>query len=59
MLTAKKSHSIIGVNKVHFDLEYFGGKGLKITPIVKNDIAEISVEVFVKKLAETDGKIAH
>ena len=46
--------NIIGVNKTHFDLEYFGGKGIKITPIVNNSTAKISVEVFVKNLAETD-----
>ena len=46
--------NIIGVDKVHFDLEYFGGKGLKITPVVADGTAEVKVEVFVKNLSDTD-----
>ena len=44
--------NIICVNETHFDLEYFGGKGLMITPTVKGDGAEVDVKVFVKNLRE-------
>ena len=42
--------NIICVSETHFELEYFGGKGLMITPTVKGDSAKVDVEVFVKNL---------
>ena len=42
--------NIVCVNETHFDLEYFGGKGLMITPTVCGDDAKVDVEVFVKNL---------
>ena len=42
--------NLIGVSNTHFDLEYFGGTGLKITPTVENANAQVEVEVFVKNL---------
>ena len=42
--------NLIAVNNTHFDLEYFGGTGLKITPTVENANAQVEVEVFVKNL---------
>ena len=36
------------VNKDHFDLDYCGSKGLKITPEVKGSKAEVRVETFTK-----------
>ena len=50
--------SIIGVSESHFDLEYYGGKGLMITPTVNGDDAEVNVKVFVKNLADGQ-KIAY
>ncbi len=44
--------NIIAVNETHFDLEYFGGKGLKITPIVEGENAKVEVEVFAKNIKE-------
>ncbi len=44
--------NIIAVNETHFDLEYFGSKGLKITPIVNGNDASVEVEVFAKNIKE-------
>ncbi len=44
--------NIIAVNETHFDLEYFGSKGLKITPIVNGNDANVEVEVFAKNIKE-------
>ena len=46
--------NVIAVPKTHFDLEYFGGKGLKITPVMKDGKAEVTVEAFVSNLQEKD-----
>ena len=43
--------NLIAVNKTHFDLDYFGGKGLKITPTVEGKDATVEVEVFTTALA--------
>ena len=45
---------IISVPKTHFDLDYFGGKGLMITPVMEGKNANVSVEVFVKDMQEGD-----
>ena len=39
--------NIICVNESHFDLEYFGGSGIKVTPVVNGNDADVEVEVFV------------
>ncbi len=44
--------NIIAVSESHFDLEYFGSKGLKITPIVDGANAKVEVEVFAKNIKE-------
>ena len=44
--------NLIAVNNSHFDLEYYGGKGLVITPTVEGENAKVEVEVFVKNLTE-------
>ena len=43
--------NLIAVNKVHFDLDYYGGKGLKITPAVTGKNAMVEVEVFTTSLS--------
>ena len=40
--------NIIAVNKSHFDLDYHGGNGLKVTPEVADKNAKIDVEVFLR-----------
>ena len=44
--------NLIAVNKAHFDLDYFGGTGLMITPEVDGTNAKVEVEVFTTELAE-------
>ena len=46
--------NLIGVPATHFDLDYYGGKGLKITPVVDGKNANVEVEVFVTDLKEGD-----
>ncbi len=42
--------NIICVNETHFDLEYYGGSGIMVTPIVEGKNAKLDVSVFVKNL---------
>jgi len=44
--------NLICVSESHFDLEYYGGPGIKVTPIVDGDNANVEVEVFVKGMKE-------
>ena len=39
--------NIICVNESHFDLDYYGTPGIKVTPVMDGDAANIEVEVFV------------
>ena len=39
--------NIICVSESHFDLEYYGGPGIKVTPVMDGDNANVEVEVFV------------
>ncbi len=39
--------SIIAVNESHFDLDYYGGPGLKITPTVKGTDAVVEIDTFI------------
>jgi len=39
--------NIIAVNDSHFDLDYFGGPGIKVTPVVEGADGKLEVEVFV------------
>lgn len=45
--------NIIAVNESHFDLEYYGTPGIKVTPEVVGKDAKVEVEVFVKNVKET------
>ncbi|MGM9645006.1 MAG: glycoside hydrolase family 2 TIM barrel-domain containing protein [Eubacteriales bacterium] len=42
--------NLIAVNKAHFDLDYFGGTGLMITPEIDGANAKVEVEVFTTEL---------
>ncbi|MBR6633662.1 MAG: glycoside hydrolase family 2 protein [Clostridia bacterium] len=44
--------NLVAVNKAHFDLDYYGGNGLKITPAVEGKDASVEVEVFTTPLSE-------
>ncbi len=39
--------NIICVNNSHFDLDYYGGPGIAVTPEIKENDAEVTVETFV------------
>ena len=39
--------NIICVNNSHFDLDYYGGPGIAVTPIVDGDKANVDVEVWL------------
>ena len=47
--------NLICVNESHFDLDYYGGPGIKVTPVVEGSNANVEVEVFVTggKLGQT------
>ena len=44
--------NIIGVPASHFDLDYYGGPGIQVTPVVDGKDAKVEVAVFV-----TEGKL--
>ncbi|MBO5081966.1 MAG: glycoside hydrolase family 2 protein [Lachnospiraceae bacterium] len=44
--------NIIAVNNSHFDLDYYGGPGLMVTPEVKGEDADVAVEVFLTNPAD-------
>ncbi len=59
--------NLIGVNNSHFDLDYYGGPGIMVTPTVNGADADVAVEVFltnacdgqelVYKLKDAEGNI--
>ncbi len=44
--------NVICVNKSHFDLDYFGGTGIKVTPVMEGEDAKTTVEVFISEHKE-------
>ncbi|MBR5524697.1 MAG: glycoside hydrolase family 2 protein [Clostridia bacterium] len=44
--------NLVCVNKAHFDLDYYGAPGIKITPIVEGKDATVEVEAYVCGLTE-------
>ncbi|WP_419874886.1 glycoside hydrolase family 2 protein [Candidatus Pristimantibacillus sp. PTI5] len=39
--------SVITVTESHFDLDYYGGPGVEVTPVVNGSDAEVDVQVFL------------
>ncbi len=39
--------NIIAVNESHFDLDYYGGPGVQITPVVKGSDAVVEIKTFI------------
>lgn len=39
--------NIIAVNDSHFDLDYYGGPGIRVTPEVEGTAAKVAVEVYL------------
>ena len=44
--------NIVCVSDSHFDLDYYGGKGIAVTPIMNGANAEVGVEVWVTNAKE-------
>ena len=44
--------NIIAVSESHFDLDYYGGPGIAVTPVVNGTTASVGVEVFVTNKKE-------
>ena len=44
--------NLVCVNDSHFDLDYYGGPGIMVTPTVEGKDAKVEVEVFVKNLKD-------
>ena len=44
--------NLICVSESHFDLDHFGGTGLKVTPVMDGDDAKVAVETFVTNRKE-------
>ena len=49
--------NLVCVSDSHFDLDYYGGNGLMITPTVDGKDAKVEVEVFVKNLKENQSLV--
>ena len=49
-----RSVNVICVPATHFDLSYYGGKGLMITPVMDKNNANVGVEVFVTDMQDGD-----
>ena len=46
--------NLVGVNKTHFDLDYYGTPGIKITPEISGADANVEIEVYTNELSEGD-----
>ena len=44
--------NLVCVNKAHFDLDYFGGTGVVITPVVEGTNATVTVDAYATDLKE-------
>lgn len=44
--------NVIAVCKSHFDLDYFGGPGIKVTPLVQGKEALVELEAYVVNFSE-------
>lgn len=45
--------NLICVTESHFDLDFFGGSGLKITPVMEDNDAKVSVQTWVTNRKES------
>ena len=46
--------NIIAVQETHFDLDYFGGTGIQVTPVMDGKDAKVKVRTYVTDLREGD-----
>lgn len=46
--------SVICVPEAHFDLDFYGGPGIQVTPVVKGNAAEVEIKGFFTGLTGTE-----
>ena len=46
--------NIIAVHETHFELEYYGGKGIQVTPVMDGADAKVNVKVYVSNMQPGD-----
>ncbi len=46
--------NVIAVEEAHFDLDYYGGPAIMVTPTVEGDKAQVAVEVFLTDCTAED-----
>ena len=46
--------NIIAVNDTHFDLDYYGGKGIQVTPVMEGADANVAVKLYVTNMQSGD-----
>ncbi|MBR2988699.1 MAG: glycoside hydrolase family 2 protein [Clostridia bacterium] len=46
--------NIIAVNATRFDLDYYGGPGIMVTPTLGETDAEVEIETFITNIGESD-----
>jgi beta-galactosidase len=49
--------NIIAVSESHFDLDYYGAPGIKITPEISGNCANVEVEVFTENTNDTQSLV--
>ncbi len=49
--------NVIAVNESHFDLDYYGGPGIMVTPVMNGEDAKVDVEVFLT--GRKEGQTVH
>ena len=51
--------NILAVDDSHFDLDYFGGTGLMVTPEIAGEDAKAEVQVFLTNAKEDQEATVH
>ena len=46
--------NLVGVSSTHFDLDYYGAPGIKVTPAINGENANVEIEVYTKGLLDGD-----
>ena len=46
--------NLIVTNHIHFDLDYYGGPGVTVTPVVEGDVAKVTVQSYVTNYNNED-----
>ena len=46
--------NLIITNNTHFDLDYYGGTGVTVTPVVEGDVAKVKVQSYVTNYTNED-----